>query len=148
MTTLTMEDERALVMGRLLDRSVDYGRCWLWTGATNGVGYGVISYQGKRWYTHRLSYTVCRGPIPEGLVIDHLCGQTLCFSPEHLDPVTKRVNSVRALVEQRTHCKRGHEFTEANTYRITATGHRSCRTCRATRERARRARLFNIGRTN
>jgi hypothetical protein len=140
------DDLRAQVMGRLISRSWDYGSCWGWEGATNGVGYGQIYFRSQRWYTHRLSYTVCRGPIPAGLVLDHLCGFTLCFRPDHLEPVTHRVNLQRALTDARTHCKNDHAFTEANTYTNPATGHRTCRACRAARQRVIRQRIHHIGR--
>jgi hypothetical protein len=140
------DELRAEAMGRLLRGAWDFGPCWGWEGSTNGVGYGVISFHGVRWYTHRLSYTVCRHPIPAGLVLDHLCGFTLCFRPDHLEPVTHLVNLRRALTDARTHCKQGHEFTEVNTYLNTRTGHRTCRACRAARERVRRQRIYSIGR--
>lgn len=136
--------EHTVTLGRLLENSIDWGECSLWMGTTNGVGYGVISYQGKRVYTHRLSYTLCRGQIPEGMVLDHLCRNTLCFNPNHLEPVTQRENTRRGATGAKTHCVRNHEFTETNTY-ITPDGHRSCRACRAMRERTRRQRLFGIG---
>lgn len=149
--TITLErpltaDERASLLGKLINGSWDYGQCFGWERATNGVGYGLITWAGRRWYTHRLAYTVWKGPIPGGLALDHLCSFTLCWRPTHLEPVTHLTNLRRALTDARTHCKNGHAFDEANTYLNTRTGHRSCRACRATRERARRQRLFNIGR--
>lgn len=143
MTTFT-DHEKAQAWGRLLRRYWDYGDCWVWEGADNRVGYGTISFLGRRWYTHRLAYTITFGPIPEGMVLDHLCRNTFCFRPTHLEPVTTRTNILRGMTAQKTHCKSGHVFDETNTY-ITAAGHRLCRACRAARERARRFRLFNIG---
>lgn len=141
------DDEKAGLLGKLINGSWDwYGGCILWERATNGVGYGLITFRSQRWYTHRLAYSVWKGPIPDGLVLDHLCRNTLCWRPTHLEPVTTLVNLQRGLVFGRTHCKQGHEFNEANTYFNARTGHRSCRACRAARERVRRKRLFNIGR--
>jgi hypothetical protein len=91
-----LTQDQAQNMGRLLSRVVDRGKCWLWGGSTNGVGYGVISHRGRRTYTHRLSYETCRGPIPRGFVIDHLCCMPLCFNPDHLEPVTHSTNIRRA----------------------------------------------------
>lgn len=140
------DDEKAALLGRLINGSWDYGQCFGWEGTENGVGYGVISFRGQRWYVHRLAWTVWRGPIPAGLVLDHLCRFTYCWRPGHLEPVTYLTNQQRGLVFGRTQCKQGHEFTEANTYFNARTGHRTCRACRAARERTRRQRLFNFGR--
>lgn len=112
--------------------------CIEWTGPTNGVGYGVVALRGHRFYTHRLSYTEAFGPIPDGLVIDHLCKNTLCCNPAHLEAVTQQVNTQRGSTGQKTECKSGHAFSEENTY-ISLQGARSCRTCRRLVERRRRA---------
>jgi hypothetical protein len=139
MTTPNPETSRALL------NSVDYGPCWLWQGTTNGVGYGQISVNGRHQYVHRAVYTELRGPIPPGLVLDHTCGQTLCFRPDHLEPVTQQVNVLRAVRDPRTKCRHGHDWTPANTYIVPTTGARQCRVCNKLRERARRLRVFGIG---
>ena len=138
------DEQREAIWGRLISRSWDWDGCFVWEGADNRVGYGQISFQGKRWYTHRLAYTAAYGAIPEGMVLDHLCRNTLCFRPSHLEAVTQQVNTLRGRTGTKTHCNSGHEFDEVNTY-ITPYGHRFCRKCRALRERSRRLRLFGIG---
>ena len=109
--------------------------CWLWSGPTFGtVGrYGRIRVAGKTVAVHRLSYELDGGEIPEGYEIDHLCRNTVCVNPRHLEPVTPKVNRLRSLSlpaqnARRTHCRREHEFTPENTY-ITSTGRRHCRAC-------------------
>lgn len=124
--------------------------CWYWMASRNWLGYGqwqpTARHKGTR-LAHRWSYEFMVGPIPEGLVIDHLCGVRECVNPSHLEPVTQRENVLRSYRTQasinagKTHCKRGHEFTEANTL-IYATGSRACRQCaiekyQRTRERIR-----------
>lgn len=73
--------------------------CWVWLGARCGA-YGCVwrSVGGQRdpAYAHRLSYEHHVGPIPSGLVIDHLCGVPLRVNPEHLEPVSSGENSRRA----------------------------------------------------
>lgn len=103
--------------------------CWNWVGYAQR-GYGVfekriagIRYRGR---AHRVVYELLVGPIPEGLTIDHLCRNTLCVNPDHLEPVTGAEN-VRRANAFRTHCIRGHEFTEENTYY--RNGGRRCRPC-------------------
>ena len=115
--------------------------CWEWTGPDNGAGYGVVSLGplGKR-YVHRLAYRIANGRIPDGLVIDHLCRNTRCFNPDHLEAVTHRENIVRSpLIGAKTHCVAGHPFTPENTY-LSPAGARRCRRCSRRRWREMRAR--------
>ena len=75
-------------------------RCWLWTGALDKYGYGYVSWRqsGKKrhFIAHRLIYEELVGPIPDGLVIDHLCRVRHCVNPNHLEPVTQDENLRRA----------------------------------------------------
>lgn len=121
--------------------------CWNWQRATNDEGYGRINIGTKAEnavaFTHRVSYELHVGPIPEGLVLDHLCRNTACCNPNHLEPVTQRVNLHRgqgstASDAAKTHCKWGHEFTEQNT-RLVPKGRR-CKACEKRRNAASRAR--------
>lgn len=139
--------------------------CWTWLGRRGGgnARYGVLGVNYRRVYAHRFSYELLVGPIPDGLTIDHLCRNTLCVNPDHLEPVTLQENIRRANIlhpcsvcgrefyprilalhfpacsGEVNACTKGHEFTEENTY-IWRT-HRSCRKCHADYERARRARI-------
>ncbi|OBK92611.1 hypothetical protein A5646_03270 [Mycobacterium sp. 1245499.0] len=65
--------------------------CWTWTAASTN-GYGSVCYQKRTWSTHKLSYTLLVGPVPNGLTIDHLCRNKLCCNPAHLEPVTNTEN--------------------------------------------------------
>lgn len=114
--------------------------CWEWQGEMLNTGYGVISFGSQRSHTrerrlsHRVSWELLRGPIPDGLVIDHLCRNRRCVNPNHLEPVTNLENIQRGPAKQKTHCINGHAFDETNTYRY-ANGNRICRKCRAERMR-------------
>lgn len=96
--------------------------CWLWTAGRNRDGYGLFSSQrGGQRSAHRIAYEWERGPIPDGLQIDHLCRVTSCVNPAHLEAVTGRVNMLRgfappAINARKTHCINGHEFTPENTF--------------------------------
>lgn len=111
--------------------------CWEFTGYINPAGYGQISDGDRQMrLAHRVAYRELVGPIPDGLTLDHLCRVRHCVNPEHLEPVTQKVNSLRANTPK-THCVNGHEFTTDNVYRK-ANGKRYCRTCSIARSRARR----------
>lgn len=114
-------------------RIVQEDGCWGWKGAVNGSGYSLLVLNGKSIRAHRWSYENWVGPIPEGFHIDHLCRNRYCTNPEHLEAVSHRENLLRgktiaARNSAKTHCKNGHEYTEANT-KITNEGARSCRAC-------------------
>jgi hypothetical protein len=98
------------------------GGCWVWIGVLNN-GYGW--HGGK--LARRTSYMELVGEIPEGLELDHLCRNTPCVNPAHLEPVTRDENARRRFAAQ-THCRNGHEYTPENTYSPTPRSKR-CRTC-------------------
>lgn len=107
--------------------------CWEWNGVLLRNGYAIFQSEGKRVLAHRYSYELHVGPIPDGLVIDHLCRNRKCVNPEHLEPVTqgenaRRGNSPPALASRKDRCVRGHRYTPATT-RINARGWRTCRLC-------------------
>lgn len=161
--------------------------CWVYEPATRMPrGYGVfrLSKSEGSIRSHRYAYQISMGPIPEGLTLDHLCRNTTCVNPQHLEPVTASENSIRAHRNKpacrhghlysevgftigktkgerlcnacraknrqlksmrekaaraanpstpkpwRTHCSKGHEYTEENTYWVPSTGNRACRECR------------------
>lgn len=110
--------------------------CWLWLGSRAGKGYGTVWAEGRHQYVHRLAYELIVGPIAPDLTVDHLCHTKTCVNPAHFELVTRGENGRRGNLKARTytrasHCKRGHEFTNANVY-VDGLGNRSCLTCRRT----------------
>ena len=71
------------------------GDCWEWIGAVSS-GYGHFQTDGGTTTAHRVAYQLLVGPIPDGLHVDHLCRNTLCVNPDHLEPVTQAENNRRA----------------------------------------------------
>jgi len=72
------------------------GECWEWTASINGAGYGQIGNQGTVLLAHRVAYELENGPIPDGLVIDHICRRRSCVRPSHLRAVTQKQNAENA----------------------------------------------------
>lgn len=119
--------------------------CMEWTAGTNGVGYGMFFV---RWenggnvmqLAHRWSYEYSKGPIPEGLHLDHLCRNPPCVNPEHLEAVTQRENNLRgtgmsARHAVKTHCDSGHPFSGDN-LKFRSNGRwRDCRECHRIKDR-------------
>lgn len=111
----------------------DLGPCWIWTGATNGKGYGNFNTADGVRGAHRVAFQLEDGPVPDWLHIDHLCRVTMCVRRSHLEAVTPMVNTHRgfspaALNARRRRCPQGHRYTPENTYR-TKEGGRKCREC-------------------
>lgn len=76
--------------------------CWEWQGHVDSNGYGKCydpsreSGQRVDW-AHRVSYRLHKGDIPERHELDHLCENTICINPDHLDPVTKVEHARRTM---------------------------------------------------
>ncbi len=119
--------------------------CWLWTGSLDAKGYGHIHIMVRgAALAHRVSWERHRGPIPDGMVIDHLCRVRSCVNPDHLRVVTPRVNvlenslSLPAMQVRRNACKYGHPYEGANVA-FTKHGARRCKVCAARATRVWRA---------
>lgn len=139
--------------GPLPEQRPELGPCWVWTGATQGSGYGCITVRQRKLGAHVVVYEFYRKPVPEGMDLDHLCHpgdgscpratcrHRLCVNPDHLEPTTrlenlKRGNTLIAANLAKTHCDRGHEFTPENTHvRVLPDGResRQCHACRRLR---------------
>lgn len=119
----------------------DNEECWAWNVAQKRHKYPGTSYRGKYASAHRLSYAIFIGPIPRGVLVMHLCDNTICVNPSHLMLGTDKDNALdmvrkgrrkgpdKYLAEKRarTHCPNGHEFNEKNTAK--AHRGRACRAC-------------------
>jgi hypothetical protein len=100
-------------------------------------------------YAHRYYWEQAHGPIPAGLVLDHVfnrgCIFRDCINLDHLELVTQAENARRGRRQReqraRTHCPKGHAYTEANTIWRTRNGglKRDCRKCTYARNAKNRA---------
>lgn len=117
--------------------------CWIWTGAT-AHHYGQIKRDGKKVGAHIVSFELANGELPTGMKVLHKCDNPLCVRPDHLFSGTLSDNMVDCVAKGRhynpmlngavhgntkkTHCAKGHEYTDENTYHVR--GERQCKLCR------------------
>lgn len=89
--------------------------CWPWIGATYNNGYGRMRQLGKELKAHRVIYKEIKGELDDSMALDHLCRNRACVNPDHLQPVSHRLNCVRGngpsgLNARKTQCKYGHQL--------------------------------------
>ena len=131
-----------------VDMSGGPDACWPWTGSTATAGrYGTFyAPDGKRYRAHRWIYAQVIGIVDHQNDLDHVCHTEDkfclvwdecehhgCVNPAHLEEVTpnennRRGNSFPAQNSRKTHCVRGHEFIDENTW-VGPDGNRSCKHC-------------------
>lgn len=80
-----------------VDYIVDEHGCWVWQLARNAHGYGSMRVGPSNLGAHRIYYERVHGPIPDGMLIDHLCRNRACVNPAHMQVVSKRENVRRGV---------------------------------------------------
>lgn len=115
--------------------------CWLWIGNKgHRGGYGQFHNPNGSTLAHRISYEKAHGPIPDGMVVDHLCREASCVRPDHLEVVTLQENSSRASRNRTSKlCSRGHDQTDPSVRRARKDGVTYCGECANISQEARRA---------
>ena len=126
--------------------------CKIWSGSKRSSGYGVkiVNYQRKS--AHRWAWEAVNGPVPEGMILDHICHTEAvkkneckggfdckhrpCVNIDHLELVTLSENVMRGMhcIDNKTTCKKGHDYTDPQNIMVRASGKRECAQCN--RERA------------
>lgn len=116
-------------IGRRIQHDED--GCCSWTGAVSGggQGYGYARFGGKVERIHRVVFRHARGPVREGMVLHHKCGNTLCVKPNHLLECT---NAENLGFERGVVCASGRHEMDGNRM-----NDGRCRACH--REKARRS---------
>ena len=137
------------VQQRLLGKTVEHDGPLVFIGALSTFGYGHLEVNGRIHNTHRLNWELANGEVPDGKCVLHKCGVAACVELSHLYMGTKRDNAYDSVKDgthpmaRKTECKRGHLFTEENTYIDSShpgTQIRTCRTCKREAMRSYRVR--------
>lgn len=120
--------------------------CAMWLGTlrspqSRSPGYGMFVHNRRTVLAHRLAYELERGPIPEGMTLDHMCHNTdeecpggglclhrRCVRPSHLEVVTL-VENINRIKDRRTVCRYGHPYDGAGYERRNSNGVRVCTVC-------------------
>lgn len=130
-------------LARLMQRShPGQNGCIEVDGWHNEDGYAAVGH--RKWgdFAHRIIMILIHGPIPEGFMVCHRCGNHGCVNPDHLyigtmkDNARDTVAMGRHLEANKTECVHGHPFTPDNT-RVTKEGKRQCVECQRERQRER-----------
>lgn len=150
-TVIRGDDKRRfwsyVTVGTVPRGSEHLGPCQQWNGtlsAGKNGGYGTITMGGKKGKVkkaYRVAYEWAKGPIPDGMTIDHLChnkdgecpgGRACqhrrCVNPDHLEAVPSAVNTSRRRGRP-DRCPNGHLWTEAGYARAYPNGSPKCSTC-------------------
>lgn len=135
-----LPEKRAEVEKRFWAKVEKTERCWNWYASKDKDGYGIFGVNSHLvLLAHRVSYELSKGRIPNGLEPDHICRNSSCVNPNHLEAVTHKENMLRGngwagRNIRKTHCPKGHPLIEGNlvVHRL-KDGHRECRVCHSER---------------
>ena len=94
---VTIEHVTERVLERFYAKVDKTDTCWNWTGAVTANrnhtnGYGFFNINKRPFYAHRLAVLMEQGYLTDGLVVHHMCQNTLCVNPDHLQEITNQEN--------------------------------------------------------
>lgn len=82
--------------------------CWVWTGAKDTCGYGVVRHQGRQRQAHRVQYERYYHQSTEGMCVLHSCDTPACVNPVHLRLGTQRENMAEKVAKGRQAAGESH----------------------------------------
>lgn len=92
--------------------------CWEWQGCCGSHGYGQMTFKYKGMVTHRASWEVHKGPIPEGKFVCHTCDYRRCINPEHLFLGTAQDNTDDMIAKDRGDLQNSLKLTDEQAKQI------------------------------
>ncbi len=84
MRIFTVTDKLKARFFAKVQKSTDADGCWLWAASTREAGYGCIKIERHIWDTHRASWVIHNGEIPDKMFVLHNCDIRSCVNPAHL----------------------------------------------------------------
>ena len=90
---------------KILHRHKKLNGCWEWQGKLSKDGYGcfqkTINEKKIDVSSHRRSYEIFKGEIPEGFLVCHTCDNPSCCNPDHLWLGTPKENTQDCIKKKR-----------------------------------------------
>ncbi len=96
----------------LMGRTAKNGECLEFTGYKDILGYGKMRLRGRQMLSHRASFILNTGEIPEGMLVCHTCDNPPCINPDHLFLGTNYDNTMDAV-------RKGRKFIPDTNSRVT-----------------------------